>query len=316
MPTARLPSEERDAIAAIRGAAHRIRRKEIMNRMLIVSLVSLGLVGCGSTASVPIVQAPSANVRPLTEPHGSQVTVVILENKNYNRIIGNPDAPYINKTLIPQGVLLRNSHAIAHPSEPNYVALFSGSTQGIHGDPCPVYFKATNAATELFTAGKTFAGYSESLPHDGYKGCYPGKYDRNHNPWVDFRNVPSSDNLVYHGFPSKVATLVWIVPNLCDDMTSCSIKTGDTWLSENLPPIIAWDAKHDGLLILTYDEAVPDNDGENHIPTVLVGPMLRAGTRDTQYVNDYGVLHTIDKILDISCIDKDCKAPLLTGIWK
>lgn len=249
------------------------------------------------------------------KPHGSHVTIVLMENKDYDLVVGSPHAPYFNKTLVPQGVLLRNSHAVSHPSEPNYLALFSGSTQGIHGDPCPVYFSTANLASELIADGKTFAGYSESMPRDGYKGCYHGLYDRNHNPWVEFKNVPASDNLVYHGFRSKVASFVWITPNLCHDTHNCTVKVGDAWLSKNLPPIIAWDKMHDGLLILTWDEAAPDNTGKNHIPTVLVGPMIRTGIKDTQDVNDYSVVRTIEKIFSLSCIAKDCHASLITGIW-
>jgi phosphatidylinositol-3-phosphatase len=257
-----------------------------------------------------------ADAAPAAGPHGSHVTIVLMENKAYDRVVGNPRAPYFNKQLIPQGVLLSDSHAIGHPSEPNYLALFSGSTQGIHGDKCPVYFKATNIASQLIAAGKTFAGYSESLPHDGYKGCYHGLYDRNHNPWVEFTNVPDKDNLVYHGFPKKVASFVWITPNLCHDMHNCAVSVGDRWLSQSLPPIIAWDETHDGLLILTWDESAPDISGKNHIPTVLVGPMVRAGVDDAQDVDHYSVLHTIEKILDVACIARDCSAPPLRGIWQ
>lgn len=287
------------------------------------TLLAFFLTGCASAgdAKVPSLAATGRAAAAATRaapagPHGSQVTILLMENKDYDRVVGNPQAPYFNETLVPQGVLLRNSHAIGHPSEPNYLALFSGSTQGIHGDPCPVYFTATNVASELSAGGKTFSGYSESMPRDGYKGCYRGLYDRNHNPWVEFRNVPDSDNLVYHGFPSRVASLVWIVPNLCHDTHNCAVKVGDRWLSRNLPPIIAWDSKHDGLLILTWDEAAPDESGKNHIPTVLVGPMIRPGVRNAQNVDHYSVLRTIEKILGVPCIDEDCKAPLITGIWR
>jgi len=239
-----------------------------------------------------------------------------MENKDYDLVVGSPQAPYLNKRLIPQGALLQNSHAIGHPSEPNYLALFSGSTQGIKGDRCPVYFTTTNVASELIAASKTFAGYSESMPRNGYKGCYQGLYDRNHNPWVEFRNVPPSDNLVYRGFPADVASFVWITPNLCHDTHNCRVKVGDEWLSQNLPSIISWDQNHDGLLILTWDEASPDNSGKNHIPTVLVGPMIRPGVTSAQNVNHYSVLRTIEKILSVPCIDHDCKAPLITGIWQ
>lgn len=279
-------------------------------------LVTVLVAGCSLTGAPEVTAGALAPVPSAAGPHGSQVTIVIMENKDYDRVVANAQAPYFNTKLVPQGVLLRNSHAIGHPSEPNYLALFSGSTQGIHGDPCPVNFKSANSASELIAGGKTFAGYSESMPRNGYTGCYHGLYDRNHNPWVEFRNVPASDNLVYRGFPSTVATLVWIVPNLCHDMHNCPVKDGDKWLSENLPPIIAWDKKNDGLLILTWDEADPDNSGKNHIPTVLVGPMIQPGLRDTQDVDHYAVLHTIDDILGITCIDRDCHAPLITGIWQ
>jgi phosphatidylinositol-3-phosphatase len=251
-----------------------------------------------------------------TLPRAAHVTIVMMENKNYGLLAGNPEAPYFNKALVPQGVLLRNSHAVAHPSEPNYLALFSGSTQGIAGDPCPVYLSAPNIATRLAAAGKTFGGYSESMPYDGYTKCYTALYARKHNPWVDFRNVSPTDNLVYHGFPSAPQSLVWITPNLCHDTHDCALSAGDKWLSDNLPRIIAWDRSHDGLLVVTWDEAEPDNDASNHIPTLLVGPMVRSGADSLQRLDDYALLHTIETILGLPCIAKDCTAPVISGIWQ
>lgn len=143
-----------------------------------------------------------------------------------------------------------------------------------------------------------------------------GPCDRNHNPWVEFRNVPKADNLVYRGWPSTVTTFLSITPNLCHDTHDCSVRIGDKWLSENLPPIIAWDKINDGLLILTWDEAAPDNSGKNHVPTVLVGPMIHPGSYDTQYVNHYSVSRTIETIFGLRCIAKACSAPLIKGIWQ
>ncbi len=281
--------------------------------VVVASLLS-GCVAAGGSQLPHDIGA--ANDLRFGRPHGSHVTILLMENKDYDLVVGRRQAPYLNKTLIPQGVLLRNSHAIGHPSEPNYLALFSGSTQGITGDPCPVNFSVTNVASELMAAGKTFAGYSESMPRDGYTGCYYGLYARKHCPWVDFTNVPASDNLVYNGFPSTVATLVWITPNLCHDTHDCAVRVGDKWLAKNLPPIIAWDKSHDGLLILTWDEADPDKNGTNQIATVLVGPMVKAGAVTTQDITHYGVLHTIETILKVPCIANDCKAPVIKGIWK
>ncbi|MBV8583318.1 MAG: acid phosphatase, partial [Candidatus Eremiobacteraeota bacterium] len=91
-------------------------------------------------------------------PRVSYVTVVLMENRNYDNIVGSSDAPYFNKTLVAQGALLTNSHAVSHPSEPNYLALFSGSTQGITSDACPLSYSSRNLGSELITAGKTFVG--------------------------------------------------------------------------------------------------------------------------------------------------------------
>ncbi|MBV8372350.1 MAG: acid phosphatase [Candidatus Eremiobacteraeota bacterium] len=286
-------------------------------RMVAVVLTA-AFSGCAASPSLgPVASALSARSGAMSSlPHVAQVTVVVMENKDYDRIIGSAEAPYINKTLIPSGALLTNSHAVGHPSEPNYLALFSGSTHGIHGDPCPTTFPGSNVAVELIAAGDTFGGYSESMPHDGYTGCYHRGYARKHSPWVDFPNVPSSDNLVYRGFPQSPPTLTWITPNLCNDMHDCHIVHGDNWLSKHLPHIIAWDQQHNGLLIVTFDEAAPDRDHTNNIATILVGPMVAAGSTNDQNLTHYAVLHTIEALFTLPCIKYDCSAPLITGIWQ
>ncbi|MEO9264087.1 MAG: alkaline phosphatase family protein [Candidatus Baltobacteraceae bacterium] len=248
-------------------------------------------------------------------PHASNVTVVIMENRDYKLVVGNAQAPFLNKTLIPQGALLLNSHAVTHPSQPNYLALFSGSTQGISDDSCPHTFSTKNLGSELIAAGKTFTGYSESMPSNGYTGCATTLYARKHAPWVNFTNIPASDNVVYHGFPAVPPSFAWITPNLCHDMHDCSTKTGDNWLKANLPPIIAWNATHNGLLILTWDEADPDNNGSNRIATVFVGPMVTAHVSQNERINHYNVTHTIETIFGLACIAKDCGAGDVTGIW-
>lgn len=241
-----------------------------------------------------------------------------MENRNYSSIVGAAAAPYINKTLVPQGALLTNSHAVSHPSEPNYIAIFSGSTQGVNSDNCPFTFSANNLASELIAAGKTFRGYSESMPSNGYTGCYAGVYARKHNPWVNFTNVPKADNLVYRPrlVPgSGLANLTFVVPNLNDDMHDGSTQRGDRWLETHLPQIIAWNAKNDGLLIVTWDEADPDS-GTNRIPTIFVGPMVRANARSSQNVDHYAVMRTIEDAFNVPCIAQACNRSNVAKIWR
>src|SRR5438105_2474857 len=56
----------------------------------------------------------------------AHVVIVIEENRSYSEIIGSSSAPYIN-SLASQGALFTQSFAVTHPSEPNYLAFFSGS---------------------------------------------------------------------------------------------------------------------------------------------------------------------------------------------
>ncbi len=294
------------------------------SRLRFSSFIALSLLtalaGCAGSSGIGLPGSASTmatqNAAPNSSPHASQVTIVVMENKDYDRIVGSAEAPYINGTLIPNGALLTDMHAVGHPSEPNYLALFSGSTHGIHGDPCPTTFKSANVASELIAAGDTFAGYSESMPHDGYTGCETAKYARKHSPWVDFTNLPSSVNLVYRGFPSSPPSLVWITPNLCNDMHDCRIVHGDKWLSQNLPSILNWNRQHDGLLVVTFDEAAPDRNHTNQVATILIGPMITPGSIDAQNLDHYAVLHTVESIFGLPCIKYDCSAPLITGIWQ
>jgi len=248
------------------------------------------------------------------------VQLVIFENESYGDIIGNPNAPYITG-LAKTWANMTNSHAITHPSEPNYLALFSGSTQGVTGDNCPVSFKVASLGSELIKAGLSFTGYAESMPRDGFMGCqaHPDHlpsgylYMRKHVPWPDFTKVPRKDSVVYRKpLTAPPSRFVWITPNMCNDMHDCSIATGDKWASKNLPGLISWDAANGGVLILTFDE----NDGSagNQITTVLAGNVNPG--QYSQNINHYSVLRTIENIFGVKALGNAASASPIEGVVK
>src|SRR5947199_7778587 len=63
-------------------------------------------------------------------PAPDHVVVVIEENHSYEDVIGNPQMPYVN-SLAQQGASFTSAYALFHPSQPNYLALFSGSNQEV-----------------------------------------------------------------------------------------------------------------------------------------------------------------------------------------
>src|SRR5437016_4554556 len=134
-------------------------------------------------------------------PTPDHVVVVVEENHSFNEIFRPSTAPYIH-LLARDGALFTNSQAITHPSQPNYLALFSGSTHGV-GDDCPQQFTGPNLASELLGAGYTFAGYAEGLPAAGSNTCNVGNdYARRHVPWTNFSNVPPSVSKPFTAFPA------------------------------------------------------------------------------------------------------------------
>ena len=240
----------------------------------------------------------------------SHIFVIVMENVGYENVIGSVNAPYMNKTLLPQATLYTNSFAITHPSLPNYLALFAGSTFSvtndncINGNPPNGPFNAPNLYSELKKAGKKALAYMEDLPYDGYSGCQSGLYVQKHNPFMYFNagttnNVPYSTSVVYNGPYSSAATwpeLTFISPNLINDMhngttVAIQVSNGDTWLSQHLPPLISYARSHNGLIILTMDEN--DFREDQHIPTILIGDRIAGGQVVRQTITHYNVTKTI-----------------------
>jgi hypothetical protein len=258
--------------------------------------------------------APRSSATPLAVPHFSHVVVVVEENHASSQVIGDPQAPYMN-ALGRSGVVLTSSYGITHPSEPNYLALFSGSTQGLRDDSCPHTYGGDNLGHQLLARGRTFVGYSESLPSTGYRGCNSGPYARRHVPWVDFSNLPASVNKPMSAFPSdytKLPALSFVIPNVDDDMHNGTVQQADTWLRQHLGGYVTWARTHDSLLVLTWDE--DDNTARNQIPGVLVGAHVKAG-RYSHRVDHYTMLRTLEAAFALPALGAAAGRQPISGIW-
>src|SRR5437868_113990 len=93
-------------------------------------------------------------------PRPDHIVIVIGENTSFGSVIGNKSAPYIN-SLADKGALFTQYFQIGSPSLPNYVALFSGSTQGFPDNKCARKSSRPNIYTSLNDAGLTFIGLAE-----------------------------------------------------------------------------------------------------------------------------------------------------------
>ncbi|MBA3273720.1 MAG: hypothetical protein H0T11_07590 [Chthoniobacterales bacterium] len=254
--------------------------------------IALGLVFACSTFLAPAVHAQLAP---------DHVVIVVLENRSFDQIIGSPEAPYINNVLVPEGALLTNSHALEHPSQPNYLDLFSGSNQGVTTNTRPLNtpFSTPNLGAKLVAAGFSFVTFSEGLPFAGFDGDVftdkPGiaKYERKHNPAVNWQgpdapagnHLPPAANRPFRSFPNSPAgyellpTVAIVVPNEQHNMHAGSIRQSDDWLRANLEPYRAWAMTHNSIILLTFDED-GYNTATNRIATLFAGQSIIPGKYD------------------------------------
>jgi hypothetical protein len=268
-----------------------------------------------------------AAVAQTTPPKPDHVVLVIEENHDYSQINGSSSAPYIN-SLKAQGAWFTSSHAIEHPSQPNYLDLYSGSNQGVTDDTVPPpgsQYTTANLGAGLKAKGLTFGGYSETMPSVGYtggsSGTAPNTYQRKHNPWVDWQGtgtnqIPSAWNMPFAGFfPGDFTTLPTVsivVPNQNNDMHDGSISTGDTWVKNNLDAYVQWTKTHNSLFILTFDEN--NGGGTNQIVTVFIGQMVKIGSY-AETINHYTVLRTIEDMYGLAHAGAAGSATPILDCW-
>jgi len=269
-------------------------------------------------------------------PRYDHVILIIEENHGFNELIGSTNAPYINE-LAQQGALFTQSHGISHPSQPNYLAIYSGSMQGISNDACLqtiTPYTTPNLGASLISHGFSFKGYAQTMPSEGFLDCSYQQnkigeylYARKHAPWVNWQgtkenNIPASCSQPMTAFPTdftKLPTFSFVVPDMDYDMHNVTsgdaeaIQRGDKWLKENIDAYVKWAKTHNSLLIVTFDE--DDYKTMNQIPTMFIGAKVNTGKYDEK-IDHYTLLHTIEAMYGLPTMAEDAKAGVITDVWK
>jgi phospholipase C len=247
-------------------------------RLCIASAVILALMAW----MAPPAGASSANRSSLK--NFQHVFVIMMENTGYDALIGNPNAPWINSAAATYG-LATSYFGVTHPSQPNYIAATSGSTNGV-ADDNDTTINVTNIVDQLEANGKTWKAYMQSLSLCNGNllahACGNQLYERKHDPFVSYQDVQSN--------PARMANIVdfsqfatdlnnksvpdysWISPDQCHDMHGrggggpsdpCDfsqvqqlIATGDAFLQQTVGAIMnsrAWTGN--SVIFITWDES-------------------------------------------------------------
>jgi hypothetical protein len=257
-------------------------------------------------------------------PHFRHVILIVFENHEVGDVLGDSSAPTFNR-LGSRYATISDYTAVAHPSLPNYLALVSGSTQGIESDCTGCLVDGRSLADTLAAAGKTWKTYAEGLPRAGFTGASSGRYAKRHNPFVYFRRnltparlqqvVPLTRFLPdLRGRRLPVFSLV--VPDLCHDMHDCGVATGDKWLAGFLRPLTRGSVLKDSVVFVVFDEGTTDIGGGGRVPALAIGPVVRRHVRSSVPSNNYGLLRTIEAGLGLPLLGRSAEARPILGIWR
>ncbi len=302
------------------------RRNRIVG--VVIALAILGLLAAivwfgtrasaaASLARTNLTPAPSGPAAPV--PQFSHVFTIVLENRSSITVLKGAQAPYFNQLAAKYG-LTDAYQAVAHPSQPNYLALFSGSTQGVTDD-ARHDLDAPTIASQLEAAGRSWRVYAENVSDGCFAGLTAkdgpdgtGTYARKHEPAISFTAINGSPTRCANikpmsAFDPVAADYSMIVPNLCNDAHDCPLSTADAWLKKVVPQILdspAW--KDGGVLFITFDEADGQEREVNRVPTLVIAPSVVPGTRSSVPHSHYSLLRTIQDGLGLDCLALSCQA--------
>jgi phosphatidylinositol-3-phosphatase len=208
----------------------RTRRGRIAAAASAVALLAAASSGLAMTS------AAAAGSRPADHHYGvrlDRVFIIMLENHSEKSVIGDPNAPYITSLAHEYGQAT-NYYGVTHPSEPNYVAMISGSNWYTNTDDPNNRFDHTNIVDELQSAHIRWAAYMQAMPADNPLADYwPSSgnplYASKHNPFALFSDIrdnparvanikPYTDMARDLSNPWTAPRFVYIVPDQCNDM--------------------------------------------------------------------------------------------------
>jgi len=269
-----------------------------------------------SPTPVPPAATPNPSITPSPTParlvpNFDYIVVIVFENREFEKIVGNPAMPVFNR-LAQDYTLLTQHYAVTHPSLPNYLAMIGGDTFGIKRNCDDCFINAPSLPDLIEASGRTWKTYQEDMPEP----CFIGSgmvYAQKHNPFVYFdpirldaarceRSVRPLTDLSSDLAAGSLPNFVFITPNLCNDAHDCGLDVADVWLASQMQSLINFfgTTSQSFLVILTWDEGqgdfsccgLPEKAG-GRVATILISPQVKNGFEDATPYTHYSLLKTI-----------------------
>jgi phospholipase C len=269
-------------------------------------------------SAVPSFAAPAP--KPAFRPF-KKIMIVIFENKNYEDAV---KAPFF-KSFAERGALLTDYHGVAHPSQPNYVALAAGDTMGVIDD-AHYDLDGPSVADLLEKKGLTWGVYAEGLHGTCARDDMQDLYRRKHEPFISFKairkdpkrcaNIKPASALDADLRAGRLPDFSLFVPDMNDDGHDTTLAYADKWFARRFGPLLK-DRKFmaETAVAVVFDE--DEKREENHIYAALAGAGVEPGARSAERCDHYSLLRTVEDAFGLGTLGRhDARAARIRGIWR
>src|SRR5438270_1795257 len=277
------------------------------------------LVACGGLSRSTLPQQAGsqtpASVQPTPAPTGTpaqHVILIIEENRSYSSVYPT-GMPWLSQLGDKYGVAT-NYYSDQSGSLLDYLWLSSGSGElpyGCSGGGCSQVIPSNNIFRQLNQAGLSWKLYAESLPYAGFMGGTSGNYVKRHNPAAWYSDVVNhsaqekkmvpftqfATDLAARNLPSFSV----IVPNLQHDAHDGTMGMADTWLKQNITPLLNssyFASGGNSVMFITFDNGNGDNQGQ--VFTGVIGPTVLKQIKVGKHFRHENTLRTIMEFLGLT----------------
>ena len=268
--------------------------------------------------------SPTAQSSSASTSRTRKVLVVIEENHSYAQM--KRGMPYLAGLSSKYGYATHWT-ALAHPSLPNYLGIAGGTTFGILDDRPPTAHtsdigSAISVFDQAIAAGKTAGTYAETMSQNCQVDETPDrsvatpKYAVRHNPWVYFsagrsnclahdRNLtPFAVDAAHNALPN----IGFLIPNLDHDAHDGSLAAADSWLKQQLTPVLSSTDFTSGKLIVVVTADEDDQHAGNNVLTSVLTPRISHKVVSTPLTH-YSLTRYIAQVLGVTPLQRAATAP-------
>lgn len=258
---------------------------------------------------------------------GPTIFTVLMENHDYDEIVGSADAPFFNELIAKYGLATNYSDCNIHPSLPNYLCLISGAPQYagiIDLDPTQSFITGTfpvdkpNLGTQLLAANIPWRSYQESMGTPCRLSSV-GDYAPKHDPFLYFKDIQKGPgtlcadrNVDLTMLPADLAAnaqrYYFVTPNLVSDGHNpandppAALRVSDTWARAEIGKIMASPAyRANGIIFITWDEAEGRNGhSKDKVPMIIVSERIKSpGFKSAVAYSHKSYLATVETLLGL-----------------